>query len=175
MWKYVPSFCLCSLLFVLLFLLLLRLRKNILHQHFVIISSNGSSISTSISTIILRVFENRVLRRIFWPKRDKVTREWRKLHSEELNDLYSSHKIVRVIKSRRKRRAGLVALTREKRDLWVLYAVFRWGNLKERIHLVDPSVEGRILLRWIFRKWMWAWTGLIWLRIGTGGGHLRMG
>jgi len=65
MWKYVPSFCLCSLLFVLLFLLLLRLRKNILHQHFVIISSNGSSISTSISTIILRVFENRVLRRIF--------------------------------------------------------------------------------------------------------------
>jgi hypothetical protein len=51
----------------------------------------------------LRVFENRVLRRIFGPKRDEVTGEWRKLHNEELNDLYSSLNIIRVIKSRRKR------------------------------------------------------------------------
>jgi hypothetical protein len=49
----------------------------------------------------LRVFENRVLRRIFGPKRDEVTDEWRKLHNEELNILYSSPNIVRVIKSRR--------------------------------------------------------------------------
>jgi hypothetical protein len=49
----------------------------------------------------LRVFENRVLRRIFGPKRDEVTGEWRRLHNEELNDLYSSPNIVRVIKSRR--------------------------------------------------------------------------
>jgi hypothetical protein len=49
----------------------------------------------------LRVFENRVLRRIFGPKRDEVTREWRKLYIEELNDQYSSHNIVRMIKSRR--------------------------------------------------------------------------
>jgi len=49
----------------------------------------------------LRVFENRVLRRIFGPKRDEVTREWRKLHNVELNDLYSSPNIVRVIKSRK--------------------------------------------------------------------------
>jgi len=49
----------------------------------------------------LRVFENRVLRRIFGPKRDKVTGEWRKLHNEELNDLYCSPSIVRVIKSRK--------------------------------------------------------------------------
>jgi len=49
----------------------------------------------------LRVFENRVLRRIFGPKRDEVTEEWRKLHIEELNDLYSSSNIVRVITSRR--------------------------------------------------------------------------
>jgi hypothetical protein len=51
----------------------------------------------------LRVFENRVLRRVFGPKRDKVTGEWRKLHKEELNDLYSLPNIVRVVKSRRMR------------------------------------------------------------------------
>jgi hypothetical protein len=57
----------------------------------------------------LRVFENRVLRRIFGPKRDKVTGEWKKLHNEELNDLYSLPNIVRVMKSRRMRWAGNVA------------------------------------------------------------------
>jgi hypothetical protein len=51
----------------------------------------------------LRVFENRVLRRLFWPKRDEVTGEWRKLHNEEINDLYSSPSIIRIIKSRRMR------------------------------------------------------------------------
>jgi hypothetical protein len=50
----------------------------------------------------LRVFENRVLRRTFGPKRDEATEEWRKLHNEELHDLYSSPTIVRVIKSRRR-------------------------------------------------------------------------
>jgi len=49
----------------------------------------------------LRVFENRVLRRVFGPKRDEVTEEWRKLNKEELSDLYSSPNIVRVVKSRR--------------------------------------------------------------------------
>ena len=63
----------------------------------------------------LRVFENRVLRRIFWPKRDGVTGEWRKLYNEELNDLYSSPNIVRVIKSRRMRWAGHVARMEEGR------------------------------------------------------------
>jgi hypothetical protein len=57
----------------------------------------------------LRVFENRVLRRIFGPKRDEVMGEWRKLHNEELNDLYSLPNLVRVIKSRRMRWAGHVA------------------------------------------------------------------
>jgi len=55
------------------------------------------------------VFENRVLRRVFGPKRDEVTGEWRKLHNEELSDLYSLPNIVRVVKSRRMRWAGHVA------------------------------------------------------------------
>jgi len=56
----------------------------------------------------LRVFENRVLRRIFGPKRDKVRREGRKLHNEEVHDLYSSPNILRAIKSRRMRWVGHV-------------------------------------------------------------------
>jgi len=62
----------------------------------------------------LRVFENRVLRRIFGPKMDEVTGEWRKLHNDKLNDLYSSPNIVRVVKSRRMRWAGHVARMRER-------------------------------------------------------------
>jgi len=57
----------------------------------------------------LRVFENGALRRIFWPKSNEVTREWKKLHNEEFNDLYSSPNIVQVIKSRRMRWVGHVA------------------------------------------------------------------
>ena len=57
----------------------------------------------------LRVFENRVLRRVFGPKRDEVTGEWRKLHNEQLSDLYSLPNIVRVVKSRKLRWAGYVA------------------------------------------------------------------
>ena len=61
------------------------------------------------------MFENRALRRIFGPKRDDITGEWRKLHNEELNDLYCSPNIVRVIKSRRMRWAGHVARMRDRR------------------------------------------------------------
>jgi hypothetical protein len=60
------------------------------------------------------VFENRVLRRIFGPNRDKATGDWRRLHNEELNDLYSSTNIIRIIKSRRMRWAGRVARMGEK-------------------------------------------------------------
>ena len=66
----------------------------------------------------LRVFQNMVLRRIFGPKRDEVTEEWRRLHNEELNDLYSSPKIVRVLKSRRMRWTGHVARIGEERGVY---------------------------------------------------------
>jgi transcription termination factor 2 len=66
----------------------------------------------------LRVFENRVLRRVFGPKRDEVTGEWRKLHNEELSDLYSLPNIVRVVKSRRMRWAGHVARMEEGRGVY---------------------------------------------------------
>jgi len=66
----------------------------------------------------LRVFENMVLRRIFGPRRDEVTGEWRRLHNEKLNDLYPSPNIVRVIKSRRMRWAGHVARMGEGRGVY---------------------------------------------------------
>jgi hypothetical protein len=66
----------------------------------------------------MRVFENRVLRGIFGPKRDEVTGEWRKFHSGELHNLYSSRDIIRQIKSRRMRWAGHVARMGEGRNLY---------------------------------------------------------
>jgi hypothetical protein len=69
----------------------------------------------------LRVFENRVLRRIFGPKRDEVTAEWRKLHNVELHDLYSSPSLIRIIKSRRMKWAGLVARMGETRNAYRLF------------------------------------------------------
>jgi hypothetical protein len=97
----------------------------------------------------LRVLENRMLRRIFGPKKGEVTGEWRKLHNEDLNDLYSSPNRVRVIKSRRIRWAEHVV----RRGRGEEYTGIWWGNLRERVHLEDPGVDGRMILRWIFRKW----------------------
>ena len=107
----------------------------------------------------LRVFENRALWRIFGPKRDEVTREWRKRHKEKLNDMCCSPIIDRVIKSRRMRWGGQVARM--------------MGKPEGRDHLGNPDVDGSLILRWIFRKWgLGIWTGSSWLRIGTDGGHL---
>jgi len=78
----------------------------------------------------LRVFENKVLRRIFGPRRDEVTGEWRRLHNEELNDLYNSPNIMRVIKLRRMRWAGHVARMGEERGCIGSW----WGNRRERDH-----------------------------------------
>jgi hypothetical protein len=93
------------------------------------------------------VFENRVLRRIFGPKREEATGVWR-IHNEEINDLYSSPNIFRVIKSRRMRRAEHVARMGERE----MHTGFWWGDLREGDHLGDPSVDGRIILKWIFKK-----------------------
>jgi hypothetical protein len=68
----------------------------------------------------LRVFENRVLKRIFGPKRDEMTGEWRKLHNEELRDLDSSPNIIRIIKSRKMRWAGQIVRMGKKRNAYRL-------------------------------------------------------
>jgi hypothetical protein len=76
----------------------------------------------------LRVFENMVLRRIFGPRRDEVTGEWRRLHNEELNDLYCSPTVVRVIKWRRMRWAGLVVRKGEERRVYRVLVGKREGK-----------------------------------------------
>jgi len=116
----------------------------------------------------LRVFENMLLRRMFGPRRDEVTGEWRRLQNEELNDLYFSPNIVRVIKSRSMRWAGHVARTDEERGCIGSW----WGNWREGDHWGDLGVDGWIILVRISSRWDVAiWTGLGWLRIETGGGR----
>jgi len=104
----------------------------------------------------LRVFDNMVLRRIFVPKREEVTGEWRRQHNEELNDLYTTPNIVRVIKSRIMRWTGYVARVGEEK---VVYRVLlrkpegknQWGDL---------GVDGCIILGWISSRWnVGIWTG----------------
>ena len=93
------------------------------------------------------MFENRVLRRIFGLKRDEVTGEWRKLHNEELNDLYCSPNIVRVIKWRRVRWVGHVARMGERRGVYRIWV----GKPEGKNHLEEPDVDVRIILRLIFK------------------------
>ena len=117
----------------------------------------------------LSVFENMVLRRIFGPRRDEVTGEWRRLHNEELNGLYSSPNIVRVIISRRMRWAGHVASMGKERGAYRV----RWGNRRERDRWGDLGVDGWIILGWISRRLaVGMGTGLGYPRIGMGGGSL---
>jgi hypothetical protein len=79
----------------------------------------------------LRVFDNKVLRRIFGPKRDEVTDEWRKLHNKELHDFYSSPSIIRITKSRRMRWAGHMARMEEKGNA---KKVYWWKSQRESDH-----------------------------------------
>jgi hypothetical protein len=114
----------------------------------------------------LRVFENRVLRRIFGPKRDGVTGGWRKLYNEELHTLYSSPSIIRIIKSRRMRWAGHVARMGEKRNIYRLLVGkpegkkplgrprHRWiDNIKMDLLEIGVSVVDRIGLTQDRYRW----------------------
>jgi hypothetical protein len=105
----------------------------------------------------LRVFEIMVLRRIFGPKRDEVTGEWRKLHNKELHDLYSSPSIIRIIKSRRMRWAGHAARLGEKRNAYRLLV----GKPEEK------RTPGRPRRRWVDNIKMdlleIGWDGVDWI------------
>ena len=83
------------------------------------------------------------MRRIFGPKRDEVTGEWRKLHNEELNDLYFLPNIFRVIKSRRMRWAGHVARMGERRDVYRVLV----RKPEEKDYWEDPGIDRKIRLR----------------------------
>jgi hypothetical protein len=96
----------------------------------------------------LRVFENRVLRRIFGPKRDEVTGGWRKLYNEELHGLYSSPSIVRLIKARRMRWAGHVARMGEVRGAYNILV----GRPEGRRPLGRPRRRWKDNIRWILGK-----------------------
>jgi len=117
----------------------------------------------------LRLFENRVLRRIFGPERDEVTGERRKLHNEELNDLYSSPGIFRVIKSRIMSCVGHVASMGESRGVYSVLV----GKLEGRRPLGRPRLrrEDNIMMD-LQEVGCVAKTGWVWLRIEIGGGLL---
>jgi hypothetical protein len=118
----------------------------------------------------LRAFENRVLRKIFGPKRDEVAGEWIRLHNEELYDLFSLPNIIGVIKSRMMGWAEHVASM----GRGEVHSRSWCGKLMETDHLEELDVGGRIILKLIFKKHGGLWTGSIWLRMGTGGGLLCM-
>jgi hypothetical protein len=95
--------------------------------------------------------------------------EWRKRHNEKLRDLYSSPNTVRLIKSRRMRWTGHVARMGKGRGVYRVLL----GKPEGKRLLGDPGVDGRIIFRWILRKWdVVVWTGLGWLRTETGGGQM---
>jgi hypothetical protein len=110
------------------------------------------------------VFENRVLRRIFGPKTYEVTGEWRKLHSEELDNLYSSPDIIRQMKSRRIRWAGHVARMVEERKVYTVLV----GKPEGKRPLRRPRRRWEDGIRMGLREIVWGlWIGFDWLRIGT--------
>jgi hypothetical protein len=94
------------------------------------------------------VFENRVLRRIFGQKRGEVTGGWRKVHDEELRNLYPSPNTIRMVKSRIMRWSEHVARIGRSR----MHIEYRWEGQKERDHWEDQDVSGWTILKWILEK-----------------------
>jgi hypothetical protein len=112
----------------------------------------------------LKMNEDGLLREIFGPEKDELTGTWRNLHNEEFYGFYCSLNIIRVIKSRRVRWSGHVA----RMGRGEVHTGFLWGGLGERDHLEDSGVDGRMILKLIFKKWYGeVRTGLICLRIVT--------
>jgi hypothetical protein len=120
--------------------------------------------STSSEEHRLRVFENRVLRRIFGPKRDEAIGGWRKLHNEELHNLYCSPSTIRIIKTRRMGWAGHVERMRERRRRRKRHIGFSEG--KRPLGRCRRRWEDNIKMDGVVS------TGLIWLRIATSEGPL---
>jgi hypothetical protein len=115
------------------------------------------------------MLKNRVPRKIFWPMRDEVTEDWRKFHNEDLNDLYSSPNIFRIIKSRRIRWAGHGARMGDRKGVYRAMV----GKPEEKRPLGRPRRRWEDNIKMNLQEVCWGiWTELIWLRIGTGGGHL---
>ena len=113
--------------------------------------------------------KNLVMRRIFGLKREVVTGEWRRLHNEEINDLYSSPKSVRMIKPRRMRWAEHVARMEERRGVYRVWV----GKTEGKTSLGRPRRRWEDDIKMDLQEvGIGLWTGSRWLRIGTGGGHL---
>jgi hypothetical protein len=133
----------------------------------VYITQKSNNLIDTIYCAVLQYY--RVLRRIFGPKWDEETGEWRRLHNKKLFALYSSPNIIRVIKSRRLRWAGHVARMGERRGAY--RALVR--KPEGRRPLGRPRLRWEDNIKMDLRELGWgAQTGLIWLRIGTGGGLL---
>jgi hypothetical protein len=118
----------------------------------------------------MRVFDNRVLRRIFGPKRNEVTEEWRKLHNEELHKLYSSPNIIRQIKSRRMKWVGHVAHMGEGRNVYRVLV----GKVKGKRPNERQRCRWEDGIKMALREIGWwggggVWSGLTWLRTGIVG------
>jgi hypothetical protein len=98
----------------------------------------------------LRLFENRILRRIFRQMRDKIAGEWKELHNKEFHILYSSSNIIKQIKSRRVKWVRHVARMGEDRNVYKVFMRKPEGNN----HLEDQGVDGRMLSEWILADWL---------------------
>jgi hypothetical protein len=126
---------------------IVQLKENLVHLQPRKSFSNGE------------VFENRVLRRIFGPKRDEVTGEWRKLHTEELHNLYSSPDIIKQVKSRRMSWAGHVSRMGEARKVYKVLV----GKPEGKRPLGRQGVGGKMGSEWILGRL--AWGGVDWIRL----------